>query len=140
MGITNDLETGIDTRVPLTREPIREAARAAAQAAGGWSFKGGVIAYSKVSEVREAERGLTFAVSALSGQKLLVFRVLDEQVAQGQSVVRVGIGEHIQTQQIGAFGIPTDRRRIAGLGTYVKFIRSFAAELESHAQWTPPGR
>ena len=134
MSISKDLETGIDTRVPLGRERIRQAARTAAQVAGGWSFKGGVIAYSKVSEVREADRGLTFAVSALGGQKLLVFRVLDEQVALGQSVVRVGIGEHLQIEQHGAFGIPTDRRRVAGLGSYVKFIRAFSTELERYAE------
>lgn len=137
MSISKDLEAGIDTRVPLGRKPIREAARTAAQGAGGWSFKGGVIAYSKVSEMREAERGLTFAVSAPSGQKLLVFRVLDEQVAQGQSVVRVGIGEHLQIEQRGAFGIPTDRRRVAGLGSYVKFIHAFATELQRYAESQP---
>jgi hypothetical protein len=130
MGISKDLETGIDTRVHLERASIRKAARAAARSAGGWSFKGGVIAYSKVSEVREAERGLTFAVSAPNGRQLLAFRVLDEQVAPRQSVVRVGIGEHLQSQEVGAFGIPADRRRIAGFGSYVKFVQAFANELE----------
>jgi hypothetical protein len=137
MSISKDLETGIDTRVPLGRERIREAARTAAQVAGGWSFKGGVIGYSKVSEVREAERGLTFAVSAPGGQRLLVFRVLDEQTAPAQSVVRVGIGDHLQVQQRGALGIPTDRRRVAGFGSYAKFVRAFANELEKRARSQP---
>lgn len=137
MGISKDLQTGIDTQVPLGRKRVRQAARTAAQAAGGWSFKGGVIAYSKISEIREAERGLTFAVSALGGQRLLHFRVLDEQVTPEQSVVRVGIGEHLQIGQRGAFGIPTDRRRIAGFGSYVKFVHAFGAELERRAESLP---
>ena len=137
MGISKDLETGVDTRVPLGRERVRQAARMAAQAAGGWSFKGGVIAYSKISEIREAERGLTFAVSALGGRRLLQFRVFDEQITPERSVVRVGIGEHLQIQQRGSFGIPTDRRRVAGFGSYVKFVRAFGAELERRAESLP---
>src|SRR5450755_1817164 len=121
MGISKDLETGIATEVPAGRASVRQAARAAAKTAGGWSFKGGVIAYCKVSEVREAQRGLTFAVSALNGQQMLQFRVLDEQITPERSTVRVGIGEHLKTQTRATFGIPTDRQRIAGFGSYVKF-------------------
>jgi hypothetical protein len=120
MGISKDLQTGVAAEVLAGRAEVREAARAAAKLAGGFSFKGGVAGYFKLSEVREAERGITFAVSALNGRQLLQFRVLDEQVEPGRTAVRVGIGDHLETQARGAFGVPVDRRRVAGFGSYVK--------------------
>jgi hypothetical protein len=51
MGISKDLQTGVAAEVFAGRAEVREAARAAAKLAGGFSFKGGVIGYSKLSEV-----------------------------------------------------------------------------------------
>jgi hypothetical protein len=130
MGIRRDLQTGVAAEVLAGRAEVREAARAAAKLAGGFSFKGGVFGYFKLSEVREAERGITFAVSAPNGRQLLQFRVLDEQVEPGRTAVRVGIGDHLETQAGGAFGVPVDRRRVAGFGAYAKFVDAFAVELE----------
>jgi hypothetical protein len=115
MGISKDLQTGVAAEVLAGRAEVRGAARAAAKLAGGFSFKGGVVGYFKLSEVREAERGITFAVSAPNGRQLLQFRVL---------------GDHLETQARGAFGVPVDRRRVAGFGSYVKFVDAFAVELE----------
>ena len=133
MGIGRDLASGIDTEVPVGRAAVREAARIAAKAGGGWSFKGGVISYCKVSEIREAERGLTFAISALNGQQAMQFRVLDKQMTPARSIVRVTIGEHLETQARTTLGVPVDRRRIAGYGNYVKFLRAFSQQLENLA-------
>jgi hypothetical protein len=37
---------------------------------------------------------------------------------------------HLEAQARGAFGVPADRRRVAGFGAYVKFVDAFAVELE----------
>jgi hypothetical protein len=77
MGIAKDVAAGIDVEVPADRGKVRSLARAAAAAASGWSFKGGVIGLLKVSELREAERGLTFTVSAPNGRALMpAFRII----------------------------------------------------------------
>jgi hypothetical protein len=130
MGIAKDVEAGIEVEVPANRDKIRSLARDAATQAGGWSFKGGVVGYLKVSELRAAERGLTFGVTAPNGRSLMQFRVEDQPGPSGGSVVRVGIGDHVQTQTSNAYGIPVDRKRVAGFGAYDKFLRSFAASLE----------
>ena len=138
MGIGKDLESGMDTEVPVGRAAVREAARAAAKAAGGWSFKGGAVAYCKVSEIREAERGLTFAISALNGRQAMQFRVLDKQITPARSIVSVSIGEHLEMQARTTLGVPVDRRRLAGYGNYVRFLHAFSQQLENRA--TRPGR
>jgi hypothetical protein len=126
MGISKDLATGIETRIPVGQAEIR----AAAAAASGFFFKGGQMGYARISEVREAERAVVFAISALNGQQLIQFRVFDTQTEPGVSRVRVGIGDHLQVQARSAFGIPADRKRVAGFGSYLKFMDAFAAELE----------
>jgi hypothetical protein len=131
MGIAKDVAAGIHVEVPADRGKVRSLARSAAAAASGWSFKGGVIGLLKVSELREAERGLTFAVSAPNGRALMQFRVEDEPGPTGGSLVRVGIGDHLQTRAVGTFGTPVDRKRIAGFPAYDKFLRTFAASLET---------
>jgi hypothetical protein len=138
VGIGKDLQSGMDTEVPVGRAAVREAARAAAKAAGGWSFKGGVVAYCKVSEIREAERGLTFAISALNGRQAMQFRVLDKQITPARSIVSVSIGEHLEMQARTTLGVPVDRRRLAGYGNYVRFLEAFSQQLENLA--TRPGR
>lgn len=131
VGIGKDLQSGIDAEVAVGRAAVREAARAAAKAAGGWSFKGGVIAYCKVSEIREAERGLTFAISALNGRQTMQFRVLDKQITPARSIVSVSIGEHLETQARTTLGVPVDRRRLAGYGNYMEFFHAFSQYLEN---------
>jgi len=72
MGISKDLATGIETRIPVGQAEIRAAARAAAAAAASeFFFKGGQMDYARISEVREAERAVVFAISALNGQQLI---------------------------------------------------------------------
>jgi hypothetical protein len=130
MGIANDIAAGIEVEVEADRDQVRSLARAAAAAAGGWSFKGGVVGFQKVSELRAAERGVTFVVSAPNGNPLLQFRVEDTQGPSGGRLVCVGMGDHLQTQTVNTYGIPMDRKRIAGFGAYDKFLRVFAASLE----------
>jgi hypothetical protein len=76
---------------------------------GGRRGKGGMR-----SELRAAERGVTFVVSAPNGNQLLQFRVEDTPGPSGGCLVRVGMGDHLQTRTINAYGIPMDRKRIAG--------------------------
>jgi hypothetical protein len=115
MGIAKDVVAGIDVEVDADRDKVRSLARAAAAAAGGWSFKGGVVGFQKVSELRAAERGVTFVVSAPNGNPLLQFRVEDTPGPSGGCLVRVGMGDHLQTRTINAYGIPIDRSGLLGL-------------------------
>ena len=90
MGISKDLRAWHRDRDTSWADRDRDGCQGCSGSGRGFFFKGGQMGYCKIAEVREAERGLVFAVSALNGRQLLQFRVLDTQTGPGQSTVRVG--------------------------------------------------
>lgn len=126
MGITEDRVAGLELQVHLGREQVRSCAKRAASKSSGWSMRGGVVGRFGVRELRSAERGVTFVVSAPNGRSLLEFRVEDEPSPSGETAVRVRLVNHSEVQSSGPLGIPVDRRRIAGYPAYVKFLQNFA--------------
>lgn len=131
MTLDDERNEGMALQTRLDGATLRRLASEAAAASCGFGFKRGVLFAGSVSLVHEATPGLTFQVRALDKTPLLRFLVLQEDAGDGWTRVEVTLRDHATVQSRGPMGIPTDRKRVAGIEIYRRFLNGFASRIRA---------